>query len=218
MRAFARGIGWKMCFPGRLDCRFVAAGRWHDGEDQALARYLARSAAIDRTAAWLLAVVPRGWLSLGLSVLAPAFAAGHGSPTALALGLGGTLLAYRAFHKLVTGMTYLAGAPSPGHRWRRSSVRRPAPRRAAPHRSSSTPVSGAGSSNGAPTVLEAHELIFRYRAAPVLQGCNPRIRVGDRLLLEGRSGGGKSTMASLLSNLRVPEAGLLLLRGSTATP
>jgi ATP-binding cassette subfamily B protein len=74
-------------------------------------------------------------------------------------------------------------------------------------------VSGAGSSNDAPTVLEAHELIFRYRAAPVLQGCNPRIRVGDRLLLEGRSGGGKSTLASLLSNLRVPEAGLLLLRG-----
>jgi hypothetical protein len=98
-----------MCFPGRLDSRFVAAGSWHDGEDQALARYLARSAAMDRTAAWLLAVVPRGWLSLGLPVLAPAFVAGHGSPTALALGLGGTLPADRAFHKLVTGMAYLAG-------------------------------------------------------------------------------------------------------------
>jgi hypothetical protein len=72
--------------------------------------HLARSAAMDRTAAWLLAVVPRGWLSLGLAVLAPAFVAGHGSPTALALGLRGTLLAYRAFHKLVTGMAYLAGA------------------------------------------------------------------------------------------------------------
>jgi ATP-binding cassette, subfamily B, bacterial len=74
-------------------------------------------------------------------------------------------------------------------------------------------VSGAGSSIGAPTVLEAHELIFRYRVAPVLRGCNPRIRVGDRLLFEGRSGGGKCTMASLLSNLRVSEAGLPLLRG-----
>src|SRR5262249_54002222 len=75
--------------------------------------------------------------------------------------------------------------------------------------------SGAARSDGAPTVLEAHELVFRYRdrGAPVLQGCNLQIRDGDRLLLEGPSGGGKSTLASLLSGLRVPESGLLLLRG-----
>src|SRR5262245_30049046 len=99
MRAFARGIGWKMYFPGRVNRRFVAAGRWQDIEDQAL----------DRSAAWLLAVVPRGWLSLGLPVLAPAFVAGHGSSTTLALGLRGTLQAERAFHKPVTGSAYLAG-------------------------------------------------------------------------------------------------------------
>ena len=84
--------------------------RWHDGEDQAVARYLERSAAMDRTAAWLIAVVPRGWLFLGLLGLAPAFVAGHGSPAALAIGLGGMLLAYRALHKLATGMWHLAGA------------------------------------------------------------------------------------------------------------
>ena len=40
-----------------------------------------------------------------------------------------------------------------------------------------------------------------------------RIHAGDRLLLEGASGGGKSTLAALLSGLRVPESGLLLLGG-----
>jgi ATP-binding cassette subfamily B protein len=82
---------------------------WHDGEDQGLTRYLESSAAMDRIAAWLMAVVPRGWLCLGLLGLAPAFVTGRGSPAALAIGLGGMLLAYRALHKLATGMGHLAG-------------------------------------------------------------------------------------------------------------
>jgi ATP-binding cassette subfamily B protein len=47
----------------------------------------------------------------------------------------------------------------------------------------------------------------------VLEGCSLRVRRGDRLLLQGPSGGGKSTLASLLTGLRVPESGLLLLDG-----
>jgi ATP-binding cassette subfamily B protein len=189
--------------------------RWHDGEDQAMARYLERSAAMDRTAAWLMAAVPRGWLCLGLLGLAPAFVAGHGSPAALAIGLGGMLLAYRALHKLATGMWHLAGAAIA---WEQvaplfQAAARPEVGSAPPF--ALTPVSADGSSDGAPTVIEAHELVFRYRdrGTPVLEGCTLRIRAGDRLLLEGPSGGGKSTLAALLSGLRVPESGLLLLGG-----
>ena len=47
----------------------------------------------------------------------------------------------------------------------------------------------------------------------MLRGCSLTVRSGDRLLLEGASGGGKSTLASLLVGLRVPQSGLLLLRG-----
>jgi ATP-binding cassette subfamily B protein len=70
-------------------------------------------------------------------------------------------------------------------------------------------------SDGTPTLLEAHELNFRYpdRSRPVPQRCNLRLRAGDRLLLEGPSGGGKSTQAALLGGLGVPQSGLLLLRG-----
>jgi ABC-type bacteriocin/lantibiotic exporter with double-glycine peptidase domain len=64
-------------------------------------------------------------------------------------------------------------------------------------------------------VLEAHDLVFRYRprGEPVLRGCSLRICAGDQLLLEGPSGGGKSTLATLLTGLRLPESGLLLLGG-----
>ncbi len=64
-------------------------------------------------------------------------------------------------------------------------------------------------------MLEAHQLSFRYRerSAPALSECNLRIEAGDRLLLEGASGGGKSTLASLLTGLRALESGLLLAGG-----
>jgi ATP-binding cassette subfamily B protein len=64
-------------------------------------------------------------------------------------------------------------------------------------------------------LLEVHNLVFRYRdrGEPVLQGVELRIRAGDRVLLEGRSGGGKSTLAALLAGCRAPSSGLLLLGG-----
>ena len=40
-----------------------------------------------------------------------------------------------------------------------------------------------------------------------------RICAGDRLLLEGPSGGGKSTLAAVLAGSRVSQSGLLLLDG-----
>jgi ATP-binding cassette subfamily B protein len=46
-----------------------------------------------------------------------------------------------------------------------------------------------------------------------LRGCDLQIQYGDRLLLEGPSGGGKSTLAALLAGLRQATSGLLLWRG-----
>jgi len=71
------------------------------------------------------------------------------------------------------------------------------------------------SAGDAAPVLEVHDLVFRYRdrGEPVLRGCSLRVCPGDRLLLEGPSGGGKSTLAALLTGLRRPESGLMLLGG-----
>ncbi|EYF01922.1 ATP-binding cassette domain-containing protein [Chondromyces apiculatus] len=68
----------------------------------------------------------------------------------------------------------------------------------------------------APSALDLVDVVFRYagRTAPALDGVSLRIEVGDRLLLEGPSGGGKSTFASLMAGLRLPERGVLLHGGT----
>ena len=64
-------------------------------------------------------------------------------------------------------------------------------------------------------LVAARDVGFRYpgRAAPALAGCSFEIRRGERLLLEGPSGGGKSTLASLVAGLRAPDVGSLALDG-----
>jgi len=56
-------------------------------------------------------------------------------------------------------------------------------------------------------VLSARNLSFRYHAnaEPILQACQLEIQKGDRLLLEGPSGGGKSTLSALLAGLLVTQ-------------
>ncbi len=63
--------------------------------------------------------------------------------------------------------------------------------------------------------VEARELVFRYsdRAQPVLRGANLRIAAGDRVVLEGASGGGKSTLVSILAGVREPNSGIVLING-----
>ena len=66
-----------------------------------------------------------------------------------------------------------------------------------------------------PDLITGRGVAFRYpgRPEPVLRGCDFEIRDGDRVLLEGPSGGGKSTLGALLSGLRAPDSGELLLSG-----
>jgi ATP-binding cassette subfamily B protein len=75
----------------------------------------------------------------------------------------------------------------------------------------------AARSRGGPgvPVLDARDLTYRHRgrAEPVLRGVGLRVGAGERLLLEGPSGGGKSTLAAVLAGGRAPESGLLLLGG-----
>ena len=192
-----------------------ARERWHEGEDQSLEHYLRLSAKMDGVAAKLAALVPRGWLVLGVAALAPAYASGEASATSLAVALGGILLVFRALSKLAESLASLAGA---GVAWRKvaplfESAARP-DEAGVPSFSVAARKAG-GREQEARAVAEAHDLVFRYRGReePVLRGCTLRIDAGERLLLEGPSGGGKSTLASLLTGMRRPDSGLLLLGG-----
>ena len=187
-------------WPARRDAR----------EDAALSGYLHRSRMMDRSMVPVAAIAAGGWMLLGLAGLAPAFVSGGGTALGLAIGLGGVMLANRALAGIGGGLAGLARA---GIAWRqvgplfRAAATRPS---AAPFR-----APGARAADPAAPLVDASDLSFRYRpdAAPVLRGLDLTVRHGERILLEGASGGGKSTLAALLTGLRVPGSGLLLLDG-----
>ena len=187
--------------------------RWHHGEDVAVETYLELSRRMDRKAALLRTAIPRGWLLAALLVLAPVFVAGGASVAKLAIAVGGALLVYRAFVKLVRGLSDLAEA-----RIAWNNIRPLFDAAARPRLLASPDVAAAlradpGDHQAA--LLEAREVSFGYgsRAEPVVKGWGLEIAAGDRLLIEGASGSGKSTLASLLAGLREADSGLLMLRG-----
>jgi len=185
----------------------LPADRWHVAEDQALEEYLRSSRSMDRSTTRLIALVPRGWLILGLLGLVPAFVRGIDSPSRIAIAVGGILLAYRAWKRLAAGAWQLAGAATA---WQRTSVLFHAAAR--PDLPGS--LNAYATSESSP-IIEMRDLSFRYsdRAQPVLSGTNLEIAAGDRVVLEGASGGGKSTLVSILAGVREPGSGSVLIHG-----
>jgi ATP-binding cassette subfamily B protein len=183
---------------------------WHDSEDQLLDGYFDRSHSLDRRGMLLVAALPRGWLIAGLACLAPTIVFGQSSATNIAVSLGGILLAFAAFKRLTGSFSDIAGA------W--VAWKRIAPLFRAAARPEILGEVWAGekeSDSPVQKVIEADRLTYRYRKEgnPALQACSLVIRKGDRILLEGPSGGGKTTFASLLCGVRHADSGLLLTNG-----
>jgi ATP-binding cassette, subfamily B, bacterial len=187
--------------------------QWHRLEDDMLTRYLTSSRAMDAASTQLAALPARGWLVLGSLALLPAMLAGHAEPVPLAISVGGILQAQAAFAALMVSATSLIGAHvawgSIGRLFRGAGAM---PTAGVPNLVAGAPRTSVG---GESMVVEAHALSFRYRPAgdAVLRGCSLALRRGERVLLEGRSGGGKSTFAALLAGLRCPETGYILMGG-----
>jgi ATP-binding cassette subfamily B protein len=187
--------------------------RWHDGEDRRLSDYAETSRQMDQRIMHLSAILRDGWLVLALLALLPAFASGTTAPSALAVSAGGILLALRAFDEISVFFQQISLAAASFEQIRdllRAVVR--------PELESKVPLemeAGKLTEDTGGTLIDARGLTFRHhaRTRPVLENCSLQIARGDRILLEGPSGGGKSTLVSLLTGLRTPEAGVLLLRG-----
>ena len=183
---------------------------WHDSEDQALDSYFDRSGSLDRCGTLLVTAIPRGWLLAGLACLAQEIAFGQSSATNIAVSLGAILLAFAALKRLTGSFTDIAGG------W--VAWKRIAPLFRAASRPEILGEVLAGERESDPQVqkvVEADRLTYRYRREgnPALQACSLTIRKGDRVLLEGPSGGGKTTFASLLCGMRQADSGLLLTSG-----
>jgi len=183
--------------------------QWHESEDQSLDNYLGVSRSLDRTGTSLIAAIPRGWLVCGVIALAPSIISGQSTGTATAILLGGILLAFTAFGRLTGSFADIAAA---WVAWKRIA---PLFHAAARPQTLGEAVPDKKAGEALEKVIEADRLTFRYRKEgnPVIQGCSLVIRSGERILLEGPSGGGKTTFASLLSGMRQPESGLLLVNG-----
>jgi ATP-binding cassette, subfamily B, bacterial len=183
-------------------------------DDQALRDYLDASKALDRAIVPAAVVMPRGWMLVGLLGLLPAFVTGTGDSASFAIALGGMLLANRAMGGISDGLASLSRARVA---WTQvaSLFNSSRPQALNEPFLSASQMSGADKTNTRTPLIDASQLTFRYRAQgqPVLSQVDLRIDRGEKILLEGPSGGGKSTLASLLVGLRKPDSGLLLING-----
>ena len=182
---------------------------WHEGEDRELDGYLDSSQGRDRAEALLATLMPQGWMLLGVALLAPVFLSDSAGPGALAAALGGVLLAYRAFRRLAAAFWQMVDAGIAWEQVRPLMSAASAPRLLGSPEFSAAPQALAGA------VLDVQDVFYRYplRESPVLNHCSLRVAPGDRILLNGPSGGGKSTLVSVLAGIRVPQAGVMLAGG-----
>ena len=183
---------------------------WHRGEDAAVADYAAAGRRLDASTAGLAVVPARLFLIGAVLVVAQAASAGGRGAGAVAVSLGGALFVYGALRKL--GQAYPA-LHAAALAWERVANVFATPAEAPQGIASATDAASEPAPDA--PLIAARGLAFRYpgRAAPVLTDCGLEIRRGDRVLLEGPSGGGKSTLGALIAGLRAPDAGALLLDG-----
>jgi len=200
---------------GHRTCLAQESPERRDADDDSLLNdYLLSASETDAALIPLIGSLARGWLVLALLGLSPAFVSGDTASIGLAISLGGILLAGRAFSNVATGLAVLARAFIA---WQQVAVLFHAAYRAPPSQPflSAADLRGEVGASGSGKLVDASDLSYRYRSGgePVLRGVDLTIRRGERCLLEGPSGGGKSTLAALLVGLRQPESGLLLLNG-----
>jgi ATP-binding cassette, subfamily B, bacterial len=185
--------------------------RRDEAEDRIMRDYLGLSCQMDNAITPIAAGAAGGWVILALLGLAPVFITGTASSTAIAISLGGILLANRAFTGISGGIASLSQA---GVAWTMVSELFRAARAPIDQTPVPPPVPGDVVLPRR-KLIDASEVVFRYRpeSRAILRGLDLTVYQGERILLEGGSGGGKSTLAALLTGLRIPESGLLLLNG-----
>ena len=185
-----------------------AAHRDDLGRD--MSGYLAGSIGVDRAALPFVAGMPAGWLVLAIAAFLFATVPSPLEPTLLATTLGGILFAGRALGSVTASLAALGRAMIA---WREIAPMFEAAVDVEPAPPFLAPTALRQVDAGVGPLMEAAGVSFSFGVRPVLSAANLTIESGERLLLEGSSGGGKSTLASLLVGIRTPQSGQVLLRG-----
>jgi ATP-binding cassette subfamily B protein len=186
------------------------ASELHAREDALLDSYLRTSESFSSVQSVLAGFPSRAWLATATLLVIPAILQTRSDHASILISIGGLLQAQMAIASLLSSVASLLALSG--------SWRSVAPLfEAAEQRDARGVPDVALAREGSPPdiVLEAHDVSFQYgeESRPVLHSLDLVIRRGDRLLIEGPSGGGKSTLAGILCGRHVPQAGLVLVGG-----
>ena len=195
----------------------------HDDEDIELDHYQSLTKSFSATGTFLNGI-PTLWLVAGLACFVPVLASSRDVQlSGMALGLGGVMLAQQAFGMIQAGiqndiMFLLSwGQVKPIYEAASKPEFLPT---VFLNTKSSIPLDPSENNipsldQSKPPFITAHNLTYRFSPLrhPALNNCSLEIFVGDHLILEGSSGGGKTTLGAVLSGLRKPDSGLLFLHG-----
>jgi len=186
------------------------AENWHRGEDGSLAGYVERSRKVDQLAAVFVGVLPKAWLMVGIAAMARGVVTESVSAAFLTAQLGAILLAHNSLRALGAALASLSGATI--------SVERVRDLLAASKKIETPGDPAIAVAMASPTsrpLLAMRDVSYRYpgRVSNAVTHATVAIAERDRVLVQGASGSGKSTWGSLASGFRVPESGLLFLRG-----
>ena len=185
-------------------------GDWYAREDRLLADYWGRSLAVDNHLSFLVGGFTRSWLFVGMVGLALILWAGLTD-----IGEIGIIILAVLYGQLALTMI---GRATPSLVQLAVAARELSPLFQAARRerkdAASDPTLEQPTDSDAP-LLAGRDLSFRHPGArtAAVEDAHFEIRDGDRILLEGPSGGGKSTFAALLSGLLHQETGSLTWHG-----
>lgn len=186
----------------------------HVEEDVILARYAAITYKMDRINSVLDVVIShRGWLLTSLTGLAYIFSQNHNTALMLMSIVGITFVSgalnmlkqsLRSLLEALISWQQVRDIYQADKQWQAANPNfiSPAYLKA---RSVNTPI------------IEAQDISYVYPQShkTILDNCSFSIEKGQKILLEGTSGSGKSTVASLLAGMRTPSSGAIRLYGLT---
>jgi ATP-binding cassette subfamily B protein len=189
---------------------------WHDEEEQIISNYMGMSKKMDNWGIIIQGVNGHAWLIFSMPVILYAFLTQSCGMGVMAIGVGGIILASQAFTQfsvsviriiqVLAAWDYINPLFQAAERFNKDKLLKPF----------KLPFTiDEASAAGKYPLIKASNLSFRYhKDLPiVLKPFTQQIEKHDRILLEGPSGGGKSTLSAVLSALRQPDDGKLLLWG-----
>jgi len=181
---------------------------WHDEEDAELNDYFSLSKQRDHMTLFLNPVLTRGWLLFSLLFF---YVFPPESQQSMFIALGGTLIVYQGFNHFVYGIStffiFLCA-------WQQI---KPLFQAASRNKNEISNISDLEQTKfRSNKIIEIKNMTYRYLndADFQLTIADTAINQNDRILIQGPSGGGKSTLSSIISGIRTPNTGIIYFKGS----